>query len=249
MSPGRDVHPGDDRHRLEAYLADRLGAEERIELEAHVADCKQCRRRLVELHLELAEVDPAVGLPERDVARARELAGARPFGSTPGAGPLQPVSGSLETSPGQARRASMLPMIAAGLAAAVLGGGLWMLWDRPTPEAATAPAADGQVFRFEATVQSLELLSPADGAVLPPGPVDLKWTPVVDAVVYWVIVLDPAGAPIARHRVEAPSWRWTDGAGDTFWYVEAELADGSRLESEARRLTFAPAGSGSPGGR
>ena len=218
MSPGRTVHPGDDRDRLQAYLAGRLSVEERVVLERHLADCEACRSRLVELHFEPDEVEQAFPPLEPWLSRARALGDTVP-------------------------RVGRVRMLAAGLAAAALGGGLWLSWNRQAPSSEAGSDAGGPVFRVEDAVQTLELLTPAEGTLLPRGPVDLKWTAVVDAVYYRVVVLDLAGVPLAEHRTEEPHWRWPGGAGDSFWYVEAELSDGSRLESEANRLVFVSADS------
>ncbi len=212
MTPGRP-HPGDDRHRLNAYLADRLGAKERAEVEGHLANCDACRSRLVELHFEQEELEQAWAPSELLLGQVRDL-------------------------DGRVASTGRLRLLAAGLATAVLGGGLWMFSNRQPPTIPTEPETANQVFRVEDALLTLELVSPANGALLPRGAVDLRWTPVVDVVHYRVRVLDQAGVPLAEHHTEEPSWRWAGGDDDIFWYVEAELIDGSRLESEVSRLTF-----------
>ncbi|MEM7352690.1 MAG: zf-HC2 domain-containing protein [Acidobacteriota bacterium] len=207
-------HPSDDAETLEAYLADRLGAGERHELQSHLADCDRCRAGLVAFH---------------DQRHEAELASP----------PIQPWLDRAR-NPGRRRlRVSRSLLLAAGLATAVLGGLLALSSSTPSPPP-TVLESDTQVFRLDDPVQTLQLISPLAGALLPPGPVDLQWTPVVDARQYRVFLLDHAGIPITTHRTDATRWRWTEGNIAEFWYVEAELADGTRIESEARQLTFAP---------
>ena len=217
MTIAEPTPSGHSFERLKAYLADELSREERAEVEDHLADCEACRKRLVELHLEPDELEMASPPAEPWLHRARDL-GAQ----TPPHGWLWPL--------------------AAGLTATVLGSGLWLLWDQ-TPTAEVEPDVGAQVFRAADTVQPLELLSPAEDALLPRASVDLRWTPVVGAIRYRVVMLDLSGAPIAEHRTDQPHWLWPGRTDDGFWYVEAELADGSRIESEPRRLAFAPSDS------
>lgn len=215
-----DRHPGDDHEILRAYLADELGPEERHELEDHLADCGRCRACLVATH---------------DEGRETELASP-------------PVKPWLDRARSQGRdrsRVSYSLRLAAGLAVVLLGGLLGLL---SSTRPATPPDLDSgnEVFRLDDPVQTLRLTSPAVDQLLPPGPVDLHWTPVVDARRYRVFLLDHGGVPVATHRTEATWWRWTRGTIAEFWYVEAELNDGTRIESDARQLIFVPTGSESP---
>ena len=214
-------HPSDDPIRLRAYLTDNLSSEERGDVEEHLADCDLCRSRLVELHVERDELEQSFAPPEPLLRQLGDLGGDAPSTRRPMAGQLR--------------------LLAAVLATLVLGGGFWIFQSRQPPGAVPRSEVSGPVFRTTEAVETLELLSPAPETTLPAGPVDLSWTPVVGAVRYRVMVLDPAGVPIAEQRTEQTLWRWPGGVDAGFWYVEAELADGSRIESEPSQLVFEPA--------
>ncbi len=209
--PRSPEHVAEYQHRLDAYLAAGLTESERTELEEHLADCPACRHRLVALRIEHQEA-AMVAAPSAE-ARARALA--------------------LGGEPSQTRRIGLL---AAGLAMVVLGGGLWLRTSGPARISETNPDLPGSVLRLEDVAMTLELSSPVDGAVLELGPVEMQWTPVVDVVSYRLIILDAAGVPFEEHRTEDPRWVWQGRLGVAFWYVEAELTDGTRIESEPHQF-------------
>jgi anti-sigma factor RsiW len=126
--------------RLSEYLDDELDARERVELEAHLATCGECRATLDEVR--------AV------IARAQRLT-ERP----PDADLWPGIAARIGGAASRRYAFSMPQLVAAGIALMVLSGGaVWMARrqaERPAPTQASAPAPDQRTDRLTAVPVNL----------------------------------------------------------------------------------------------
>ncbi|MEM7586297.1 MAG: zf-HC2 domain-containing protein [Acidobacteriota bacterium] len=217
------------------YIEDRLAAEDRLEVERHLADCESCRRELVVHFREARVAEDEARLTQQQSLSADALSADA---LSTDALPADVLQAALAVGERAARPARWWPL-AAVLAVAVLGGILGWVQQRSQDDAKRSQP--GSVFRLEETPQTLELIAPSESSSLPAGPVQLRWTAVLEATEYRVWVLDASGVPLVEHPTTVNEWTWPGDPNGAFWFVEAQLEDGSRLESEARQLRFADA--------
>lgn len=206
--------------RLELYLDDGLEPDERARVEGHLSRCDACRRRLVGIHEARREETVTRRAPESWKRRAREIPRRRRT----------------------ARR--WQPALAAVLVLA-LGLAVYRAVDVARP-ARQAPDAE-RLRTPPASPTGPAALAPADGAVVTPGAIEFRWSEVERARRYTLTVLDAEGDVVFRaetreaHRTV--DWGQEEAPRDGrsyFWYVTAQLTDGTSTDSEIRRLSLAP---------
>ena len=207
--------------RLSEYVDRELPDAERVALEAHLADCAECRGT-VEL-LEAVQ-RRAARLPDRELRQDLWPAIAAMIGSE---SPLRPEPAPVRPIPPRRRYAFSLPQLAAaGIALAMVSGGaVWLARDGSSPArpaaVATAPAPDatpdagaalasnaalraGQT--FDAAVADLQAVLDAGRDRLDPRTVSVleKNLTVIDSAVaeaQRAVAADPANAYLNSHLV------------------------------------------------
>jgi hypothetical protein len=219
------THPPPEE--LEAYAAGVLPAERRPACEEHLSVCAECRARVV----------------------SRFLAGRGGATSTRWRLPRRVRTSALRLGQQAVLSRSDGPRLVPAWAVAVsvvaaVGLGAYFLATRgpgtSTPEALREDGIE---------LDHLELRGPPPGAALDAGVVAFEWTPLVEATSYRLIVLDRNGDAVAELTTTeaAMSWPATDArllGGETYyWYVVAELMDGTERESEIRYFRWLTTGS------
>ena len=223
---------------LRRYLAGGLAADVRGAAEEHLADCPDCCRRLASLH-HANRSEPARGLetahrvPEDLKRRVRDL-------------------------PRRAAERRRVRWLAAAAAVVVASWGA-LLWTRtasgpppangdPRGEPLRGEPLRGDPLRGDGGTSGPIALVPEDGTAVAAGtPILFGWTPVHEAARYTLVVVDAKGDVVARGRAEHDRLTLSDPLsvpGTYYWYVTAELGDGTHLESEvAGFVVVEPAGS------
>lgn len=219
------------------YLEDRLDRVERAALEEHLSTCRDCRRRLVLTHearsSEATEGPSWPPVEEELKERARAI---------------------VRSSRGSAPRRRRGPW---AVLAATLVAFLGLLALNGVREPSHPPRDGGETLRAGGAGElRLELLDPPQGSVVDAGALELRWSAVPGAERYTFTLLDGLGNILLRSASPESSLSLDLSALDPpvaagascFWYVTAELSDGTALESEVRRLVLAmpPGGRGDP---
>ena len=207
--------------RLSEYVDRELPDPERIALEAHLADCADCRGTVELLQ---AVQRRAARLPDREVRHDLWPAIAAMIGSE---SPLRPERETVRPIAPRRRYAFSLPQLAAaGIALAMVSGGaVWLARDASGPAApaavATTPAPDAApdtdaalasraALRaertFDAAVADLQAVLDAGRDRLDPGTVSVleKNLAVIDSAVaeaQRAVAADPANAYLNSHLV------------------------------------------------
>jgi anti-sigma factor RsiW len=186
-----------DRHRevqtlLPWYVTDQLDAADRARVEAHLADCAECRAELsLERHLDAGVAGLPLGV-EQDWAEFRRRLRAASTGRSRAATAVARLWRRL------GRRASLGWVLAAQMAAVLVVGALLLPFGRPAPYRAlgtVAPAPVGNVmviFRPDASERDLRQILRASGARLVGGPT------AADA---YVLIVPAAERPTALTRL------------------------------------------------
>ncbi|MCB1033873.1 MAG: zf-HC2 domain-containing protein [Acidobacteria bacterium] len=212
--------------QLHAFLADGLDAEERSAAEEHLSLCRACRHRLVQANEVVrgrdSEVLPEVAVPEELLARARGL-GRR--------------AGSSRALPTR----SWWP-VAAVLALAAVG----LVFLRGGNGVGENRAPDGDVLRSGSAEEALELLAPADGAVLDGEILEFRWALPSDASGATFTLLDDLGDILQRSTPSSGRFeldvRNLDPplpSGSTlYWYLTLRFDDGTTIDTPVRRFRW-----------
>lgn len=223
--------------RIDDYLDRRLDSAARAEVENHLSRCSTCRRRLVERSDHRRPPPEDLPVPEDLQRRARQVARRR-----------SPPAASAADSKG--RRSDGISYRGGLIAATVLlvaafGVTVWNPGPGtpgPSPDTLRSGPAD------PSSKAPVELLHPADGAVVDVDPVVLRWAPVPGARHFSVTVTDELGTILHQGKTQEP--RLSLAAREMtpplttetlcFWYVEASLVDGTAVESAVSRWTWQP---------
>lgn len=229
-------HQGLSDEQLTLFLEDRLDAADRHAAEDHLSRCDGCRRRLVEAHHHGLRPEPfaagtlgaeAFELPVDIQQRARALARQQ-----------------LATG-----RRRWLPWVL-GTAASAVAALLILLVGRP-PQSVPAPTLQSggtAVLRSEDVASPWGKVSPADGSRQTGPEVELGWSLEAPTRRLILTVLDDLGNIRWRSEVKgdrqpltaedlSPSLR--PGA-TVYWYLTAQLDDGSTVESEIASFIWMP---------
>jgi hypothetical protein len=199
-----------DEHLIAGFAEGRLGDPDHTRIEGHIADCGACASLVGELSRQpVGAATEAV--PELTLARARRL----------GAG----GTGSWMT---------FLPHLAAAAFAVVCISVLIQFIRVDSPDDANAHRTTRSMTTGRA---SLQVLSPAAGASLEPGSLDVRWTGVAAARYYDVRIVTDAGEIVSEQRVSTTEWRPGDGVelapgADYFVRVDAVVAGARSVSSE-----------------
>ena len=204
--------------RLARYLENRLDPDEREGAEEHLSGCAESRDRLVELHASRRGEPPLERAPESLKRAARAIPRRRRR---------------------RVRHPSGLPhrrylAVAASLVAAV---GMAALIYRGGPGRPQGPA-DTDALRDVATGPALLQPLAPDGEVASSAPIEFRWRGAPEAERYTLTVLDALGDIVLREstpadRLEvAPAATGLEPGASYFWYVSAEMADGTSAQSE-----------------
>ncbi len=197
-----------DEEVLAGLVEGGVSEERRREVEAHLADCRDCLAQLGLLtRLARAEADlPPVPARWLDAARGPRRSGARSWRwAVPAA-------------------AGLLVALGLVLRPEPPGG------PRPAPEVRAEPAAVAN--------PAAAILHPAEGAVLGRRQIAIRWTPVPGALSYEVRLTDADGGSLWEEETAdtesvPPATLALAEGGPYFAWVEARLADGRTLASRA----------------
>ena len=194
--PSAAPRPCPDAEQLAAWAAGTLFDAEREVLEAHLADCTECREQAFSL-----ETEPSLG--------------AEPAGLS-----------AMRATPAQRSRPRRALWIAAACAAGITAAlGVYLLQPPAAPERAPFEATLAALRRAEpelfgavaavdpaslpapgaATRGAMRLLAPV-GLVPRSGPVDVRWTPSPGAQAYRLAHVDEDGRVLAEGRTTEPAW-------------------------------------------
>ncbi len=214
--------PGDDE--IAAFIDDALGLEESQGIREHLAGCDSCLARVG--FVARLQGGRAPEVPSDLLARVRALP------DEPRIKPLRP------------RWRLPAAAAAAALVVVALMVGRW-------GEFESARDAPSDVRGLQ-LLQPPEILSPREGAVIPPGQLgelELRWTPVPGAIYYDVRLVTADGVRVWDGRVDGESHRLPGHiqvapAEELFVWVRAYLAGGKTLQSEI--VGFQLAGGGTP---
>ena len=221
--PDRTAFCPDDQKIVE-YYENHLGEQDRECLQRHLVECGFCRSRLgVLARLSADTADSKV--PETLLAGAKQLAGS------------QSQSSGWRLAPAWASAAVVV------LALTMLIGTWPGLWSGPdsAPESLPLPleAADAarQLRNLPPDIVRPQVLSPLDGASIPPAGLQVRWTAMPGALFYDVFVLSDAGDLLVKERLTGTLWKAAQTltlapGSEYFVRVEAHLPDASTANSE-----------------
>lgn len=203
-----------DEHLIAGFAEGSLGNADHAEVAGHLADCPACASLVGELARHLQDGTSEV-VPELTLARARRLGG-------------DGLSGWM----------SFVPKLAAAAIAVVCISTLFhfMRVDSPAPPPEDR-VPDRTTRNMGAAHASLQVLSPAAGAALKPGALDVRWTGVPAASYYDVRIVTDAGEIVSEQRVSTTDWRPGNSVdlepgADYYVRVDAYVAGARSVRSE-----------------
>ncbi len=218
--------------RLDAFLRGRLDGAARSRLETHLSQCDACRRRLVQAHrlgqpLD-AEGEAPVELPEELEQRVKAM-GRR-------SGRRQSVRWAAWARAGAALATAALLLIVLGRLRL------------SAPTVYSFQATDPTTLRAEEVPSAWQDLQPADGSRLSGNEIELAWTLTTTPRRLTVTVLDGLGNIRLRTTVDGGRMKLTSedlspppqGRTQLYWYLTAQLMDGTALESEISGFSWQP---------
>jgi len=199
-----------DEHLIAGFAEGRLGDADQSRIEGHIADCAACASLVAELSRQRTGTATEV-IPDLTLARARRLSSGGPGGWM-----------------------SFAPHLAAAAVAVVCISALIQFIRVDSPEDANAIRTTRSLATSGA---SLQVLSPAAGATLEPGSLNVRWTGVATAHYYEVRIVTDAGEIVSEHRVATTEWRPGNGVelepgADYFVRVDAVVAGARSVSSE-----------------
>ena len=197
-----------DEMRLAAYVEKRLTGHDQARVERHLAGCGYCLGQVAAL-IQLQEAELPADVPAGIIARARDL----------GAGTAAPLN-----------RAWRWSAIAATACIALVATFLVR-----QPQFRVVPPTDA-VRKAPDRAAAPELLFPREGAGVPHGAVEFRWSPIERGLYYEVRVLSADGDLVWEGRAEGLHVRLPEKthliAGQKYYVsVSATLADGRFLKS------------------
>ena len=203
-----------DEHLIASFAEGSLGDAGHTEVAGHVADCPACANLVGEIARHLRD-GTSEEVPEFTLARARRLGGDR-------------LSG----------RMSFVPKLAAAAIAVVCVSTLVHFMGVDSPAAPPEDRVPDRTTRnMGAASASLQVLSPAAGATLEPGDLDVRWTGLPAASYYDVRIVTDAGEIVSEQRVSTTGWRPDHGldleaGADYYVRVDAYVAGTGSVRSE-----------------
>ena len=203
-----------DEHLVSGFAEGSLGNAYHAQVAGHVADCAACASLVGELARHLQDSTSEV-VPELTLARARRLGGD-----------------------GLSGRMPFVPQLAAAAIAVVCISTLFHFMRVDSPAAPPEDLGTDRTTRNIAAVgAALQLLSPAAGATLEPGALDVRWTGVPAASYYDVRIVTDAGEIVSEQRVSSTGWRPGNSVelqpgADYYVRVEAYVAGARSVRSE-----------------
>ncbi len=211
-----------DELLLARYLDQAVSTEERLRIEAHLADCARCTKEVASTAQLLQALD-GMDLPPALPPTIRQRTEQLPFRK-----PDRPPSA------GVSRRFRTLAATLGTLLLFSVGIWFWQSGSSPTPER----------FRSTGSATVPALLSPADDAVLLAYPT-FSWNTLSSAQSYRLRLTTAAGLPIWEAASESntiplsPDIALEPGQ-EYLWQVEALSASGSVQTSALYAFTYAP---------
>jgi hypothetical protein len=210
--------------QLNIFLAGQGSPGERGEVEFHLNQCRTCRQQLVSLY-ETPKTDTvSVRAPGWLKRRAQRIPQHR--------------QGLLPFWILKARR-QVAAALAAGL---VVGLTSVLLWRESRP--GDRPPTVETLRREAEMLPAPQLLAPGAGSVLVSDQIEFRWSPVSNIRRYTFTLLDEKGDIIfqtttteERLTISRSSIRVENGK-TYFWYVGANLPDGTTVDSEMRKLVL-----------
>lgn len=203
-----------DDEQFSAWFEGRLGASEKERLVQHTMGCAYCRSRLGVLG-RLEEVTDNLPVDGELLASAKRL------GASQVAAPKRWVA---------LWAAAAAMVLAIGV---TMEGGFLRNWspEEPVAEPTGAAVSPAQLRRVDMDAVRPTIIQPAAEARLAPGSLEVRWTPVPEALHYELLLLSDAGELLLQRRVEDTHWEMEGGgqlrAGARYFVrVNAYLADG-----------------------
>jgi hypothetical protein len=209
---------------LTALLAGDLTAHRREEIERHLSRCRHCRQQLVFLYKGSQPDIVAAHAPRWLKASVLRL---------------------------PKKRWVPIPILVfgyrrqiAGVAASMLViAGVALLFQGTSLEWSQAPPTD--IFRQEErTSTSIQLITPDADTIITSDEIEFRWSEVPDTRSYALILLNEKGDIIfqtstTQNHLTLNIAQLSLVRGMAyFWYVEAKLLDGAKVDSEVRRLAL-----------
>lgn len=212
------------QENLQLFLSGGLQATERETLELHLPECADCRRQLALMFTENAEEKEVFAAPDFLKERMKDLT----------AGKTQPQVIAFPTR----RKNYFQWAIAAALIICFSTIAVYVFRQTASPNRS-------ETFRQgTSNANSMQLLSPADGANISAGTIEFGWTQIAGAKSYALVILDEKGDIIVQKSTTQDTF--TLDISETnptkgksyFWFVKANLADGGTRESHIAKFIF-----------
>jgi Putative zinc-finger len=217
--PGRGPACPDDQ-AIAAYVDGALDNGSRETIDIHLADCDHCLALVGLLSRELS-ADVGIAVPDGDLDRARGHTHSR--GRRDG-----------WRAPQWATAAVVLVAVAALVRLSQPLG--------PTDESVNAAVVPTTRTAVPSSSE-LTVLSPSQGAVVNPGRLTVRWTPVPGSRYYDVRIVTDAGDVVIAQQVTGTEWRPTvqsalQPGAEYFVHVDAFVADDKSVGSEHVAFRF-----------
>jgi hypothetical protein len=214
---------------LHLFLNRATSAEQKDEIELHLASCEGCRRNLSAIFAQSISEMEQFKAPENLVEQVKRLPEERAFAEE---------KADAQTIPTPWHRQNFFQIaLAAGL---LVCAGLFGLYFLQIQETAGVP---DDVFRNgSGNKKAIKLLTPPENARAAFEKVLFNWSEIAEVKDYTLILSDAKGDIIKEIKTEETNLKTTGAElglskGQTYyWQIRAKLKDGLNSESETRKL-------------
>lgn len=209
-----------------AFLADELSTERRETAEVHLSDCSACRRQ-ISIMLSEIKTEETLPLPESLKQKAKQI-------------PLR------QTSEKQNFFTTFLAFfqkpaaVAAGVVLLIALASIAFIALREKN-----PLQKDEKFRQgNSSANKPQLLSPISDSSIETTKIDFRWSKVINALSYTVVVLDEKGDILFQKSTTQESLSMDAAALNLansrhfFWFVRVKLADGTTSNSDSSKFSL-----------
>lgn len=210
-----------------AFLADELSIERREIAETHLSGCGVCRRQMAMMLSEIR--DETLPLPESLKEKAKKI-------------PAQQTTEKPDFFTAIFAYFKQPVAVAASIVLLIAFTSIAFLALRDK-----VPTQNSQEEKFRqgnATANKPQLLSPQTDFAINTGEIEFRWSKVINALSYTLIILDEKGDIIAQQTTKNENFSLNVSALNIannkhfFWFVRVKLADGTTANSDTAKLLF-----------
>lgn len=211
-----------------AFLADELSNERREIAETHLSECGACRRQMAMMLSEI-KTEEALPLPESLKEKAKRI-------------PAQQITEKPDFFTAIFAYFKQPVAVAASIVLLLAFASIAYLALKEK-----VPTHNSQEEKFRqgnTTSIKPELLSPATDSAINTGEMEFRWSKVINALSYTLIILDEKGDIIAQQTTKNENFSLNVSALNStnnkhfFWFVRVKLADGTTANSDTAKLLF-----------